>query len=113
MKTCKKPTDHGKFLGGAGGFGGAQHTPHQADHGVQVVHQRLVPAEDLGTRVLVIAEPVAVFPHQLQVPTGVEDLLKVPGMGEHSKLAPRGSKVSTLPLFPGQATGQGGTHGTL
>lgn len=50
--------------------------------------QRLIPAEDLGTWVLVVGEPVTVFPHQLLVPTGVEDLLVEPGVGEPSKLAP-------------------------
>lgn len=78
---------------------------------------RLVPPEDLGTRVLVIGEPVTVFLHQLQVPTGVEDLLEVPGEEEPSKMAPRGCKVGTAALlsssFQGQALGRDGTHGTL
>lgn len=100
MKTREKSMDHRKFLGGAAGFGGPQHAPHQADHGVQVVDQCLVPAEDLGTRVLVVGEPVPVFPHQLQVPAGVEDLLEVPGVGAPSKLAPSGCKASTAaPLY--------------
>jgi len=42
---------------------------------------RLIPAEDLGTRVLVIGEPVTILLYQLQVPAGIEDLLKVPGRG--------------------------------
>lgn len=104
MRTWKKPS---KFLGGTGRSGGPQHTPHQADHGVQVVHQRLVPAEDLGTGVLVVGEPVAVFLHQLQVPTGIEDLLEVPGVGEPSKLASRGCKVSIAAPLSRAGHGEG------
>lgn len=107
VKTWKKCKDHGRFLGGTGGFGGSRHPPHQADHGVQVVHQRLVPAEDLGTGVLVIGEPVTVFLHQLQVPTGIEDLLKVPGVGEPTKLASRGCKVSIAAPLSRAGHGEG------
>lgn len=78
-------------------------SPHEPDHGVHVLHQCLVPPEDLGSRVLGVGEPVSVLVHQGLHPTSVEYSLKEPA----------GTKVVTQDS-PGHTAGCGcGRHGAV
>lgn len=66
----------------------APHAPHELDHRAHVLHQRLVPLEDLGPGAPVVGEPVPVLGHQVLHPTGIEHALKRPAGEEDSHSRP-------------------------
>lgn len=83
--------------------------PHEPEHGVHVLHQRLVPPEDLGSRVLGIGEPVSVLGHQGLHPTSVEYSLKEPA---GTRVVTHDSHCHTAGSGCGQHGGRGSHSGT-
>lgn len=68
----------GQWPGGEAHRSSPQFPPHQPHHGVHIVHQRLVPQEDLGTGALAIGKPVSILGHQILQSAGIEHGLEGP-----------------------------------
>lgn len=78
--------------------------PHKPHHGVQVVHQRVVPSEDLGPGLPSGSKNSGlVAGHQGRQPAGIEHRLKGPCRGQGWSLT---TPADFTPATPGRQRGQ-------